>query len=319
MDAPRASVFFGELLVDIVLAGDGRATYHAGGAPANAAVAATRAAPGETGRALLVAAVGSDPAGDWLMASLTAAGVDVTCVEVVAGHRTSLALTADVGATNERFWFYRDADILISPRLVAAVPELIGCLTYGSLSTCDPDSQLVDALESLKLRTRRARRPILLDLNYRASLWPSPLEFGHRMRPEVAGSTVVKANRREAALVVGGEDDDCGDLAHRLLALGPELVIVTDGPKGLVAVAEGVRVSKLSADPCGPASESIGTGDAITGHVARWLATCDVVDLSAPGLDAILSPAMGAARRVAAQTGSGWSLPHFPTESRVSE
>ncbi|HUD06630.1 MAG TPA: carbohydrate kinase family protein [Candidatus Saccharimonadales bacterium] len=73
---------------------------------------------------------------------------------------------------------------------------------------------------------------------------------------------VLILNREEAALVSGGNHDDLGDLFNRLHAIGPRIVVITDGPNGAYACDGNQRFKMpLYPDP-GPPVERTGAGDA---------------------------------------------------------
>jgi ribokinase len=75
-------------------------------------------------------------------------------------------------------------------------------------------------------------------------------------------SAILILNREEAALVGGGMHDDINDLFDKLHALGPQVVVITDGPKGAFA-SDGTQRLKmpLYPDPK-PPFERTGAGDA---------------------------------------------------------
>jgi sugar/nucleoside kinase (ribokinase family) len=75
-------------------------------------------------------------------------------------------------------------------------------------------------------------------------------------------TSVLVLNREEAALVGGGNPDDVHDLMDKLHALGPQVVVVTDGPDGAYASDGHQRLKMpLYPDPA-PPYERTGAGDA---------------------------------------------------------
>jgi ribokinase len=75
-------------------------------------------------------------------------------------------------------------------------------------------------------------------------------------------SAILILNREEAAMVSGGKHDDLNDLFDRLHALGPQVVVITDGPKGAYASDGSQRLQMpLYPDPK-PPLERTGAGDA---------------------------------------------------------
>ncbi len=84
----------------------------------------------------------------------------------------------------------------------------------------------------------------------------------HRLARIYKRSEVLILNREEAALVGGGNHNDVPDLIRHLHALGPKIVVVTDGPDGAYA-SDGENRFKmpLYPDPH-PPYERTGAGDA---------------------------------------------------------
>jgi len=89
---------------------------------------------------------------------------------------------------------------------------------------------------------------------------------------------VLILNREEAASVSGGNHDDVHDLISRLHALGPEIVVVTDGPNGAYA-SDGQKGYKmpLYPDPA-PPFERTGAGDAFASTFIAALAKGNTIE-----------------------------------------
>jgi sugar/nucleoside kinase (ribokinase family) len=69
-------------------------------------------------------------------------------------------------------------------------------------------------------------------------------------------------NREEAALVGGGDVKNVHDLFDKLHALGPKIILISDGPKGAYASGpEGRLFMPIYPDPAPPV-ERTGAGDA---------------------------------------------------------
>lgn len=84
-------------------------------------------------------------------------------------------------------------------------------------------------------------------------------------------SEIVILNREEAAFVSGGKVEDLHDLFNRLHALGPKIVIITDGPAGAYASDGERRYSMpLYPDPAPPV-ERTGAGDAFASTLVAAL------------------------------------------------
>jgi sugar/nucleoside kinase (ribokinase family) len=84
-------------------------------------------------------------------------------------------------------------------------------------------------------------------------------------------SEILILNREEAALVGGGDHSNIDDLFDHLHALGPHIVIITDGPKGAYASDGQNRLSMpLYPDPAPPVDRT-GAGDAFASTLVAAL------------------------------------------------
>ncbi len=73
---------------------------------------------------------------------------------------------------------------------------------------------------------------------------------------------VLVCNREEAVRIGGGDHEDVADLITGLHALGPEVVVVTDGPRGAFASDGKVRVALPIFPDAAPPRDRTGAGDA---------------------------------------------------------
>lgn len=93
-----------------------------------------------------------------------------------------------------------------------------------------------------------------------------------RLKALYKRTEVLILNREEATFVSGGNHDDFNDLFDRLHALGPRIVVITDGPKGAYASDGQNRYSMpLYPDPQPPV-ERTGAGDAFASTFVAALA-----------------------------------------------
>jgi sugar/nucleoside kinase (ribokinase family) len=84
----------------------------------------------------------------------------------------------------------------------------------------------------------------------------------HRLRRLYQRTAVLILNREEAVLVGGGKHEDMNDLLDKLHELGPQVVVITDGPAGAYA-SDGTKRLRmpLYPDPAAPVDRT-GAGDA---------------------------------------------------------
>ena len=85
-------------------------------------------------------------------------------------------------------------------------------------------------------------------------------------------SEILILNREEAVTVGGGNHEDIDDLFNHLHALGPHLVVITDGPHGAYASDGDNRFAMpLYPDPAPPVDRT-GAGDAFASTLVAALA-----------------------------------------------
>lgn len=85
-----------------------------------------------------------------------------------------------------------------------------------------------------------------------------------RLKRIYARTEVFACNREEAVYITGGHYDDLNDLFDRCHALGPKIVVISDGPKGSYA-SDGENRFKMPIYPdIAPPVERTGAGDAFT-------------------------------------------------------
>lgn len=266
-----ALVSLGEALVDLVpmrpgasvAAADGFAKV-AGGAPANVAAGVARLG----GDARLVAKVGCDELGDYLVTALADAGVDTRWTVRDAGAQTALALVSLDPSSASAFAFYGEpaAHWRLAPDDIdEAVMAGAACLHLGSITLAREPSRAA-SLRALDLA--RARGTLVsFDPNYRAALWPSPAAAREAIAAVIGRAHLVKLSRAELELLA--PDSDPAALA------GPatRLVVITDGaagaelwaPQGRTAWRE--QVPAFAVD----AVDQTGAGDAFVAAMLRSL------------------------------------------------
>lgn len=245
---------------------DGQQTFSksVGGSPTNVAVAAARLGH----RAGIATKVGDDAFGAYVRARLGEWGVDTTYVGVQPGAQTPLALAALEPPETPQVAFYRGpaapdttlttddvpADVVRGVRLLWISQ---GSLAQGTTATT--------CLDWLALRGRADHT--VLDLDYRAALWPDRDAARARAAEAIALSTVVVGNREECEVAVGtGEPDAAADA---LLDAGVSLAIVKLGADGalLATPSQRWRIAPIPISVvCG-----LGAGDAFGGALCHGL------------------------------------------------
>ncbi len=86
----------------------------------------------------------------------------------------------------------------------------------------------------------------------------------HRLKKVYERADILAVNREEATSISGGHHSDIHDLLNKLHALGPKIVVISDGHAGAYA-SDGLSVYKMPIYPDPkPPYERTGAGDAFT-------------------------------------------------------
>lgn len=91
-------------------------------------------------------------------------------------------------------------------------------------------------------------------------------------------SYIVVMNREEAVDVTGKSYDSLADLAEGLHELGPEVVVITDGPNGSYASYEGKLVQIPNYPDPAPPLDRTGAGDAFASTIVAALAQGETIE-----------------------------------------
>jgi sugar/nucleoside kinase (ribokinase family) len=208
----------------------------------------------------LVTNVGGDRHGIEMIHALHEGGVDTRFVRVNPGRSSNY---------HYALWYDDDRTILTRheeydyhwPHLRPA--EVPRWLYFSSVSehALDYHDQLVDWVTD-QPGTKLAFQPGTFQLE----AGPDRLARLYRL------ADVVIVNREEAAVITGGNHEDVADLLDRLHDLGPETVVITDGPAGAYASDGSMRLSMPAYPDPGPACERTGAGDAFASAFVGSLA-----------------------------------------------
>lgn len=234
-----------------------------GGSPTNVAIAAARLGH----HAAVVTKVGDDALGGYVRRQLSDWGVDTAYVGTGAGQ-TPVVLAALDPPEDPQIVFYRgaaapDTQVTVDDVPAEAIDECrVLWVSFGALaqgSTADTCREW--------LTQRQRRGDVVLDLDYRPSMWPDS-DTAHEVAFDaVRQATVVVGNRAECDIAVAETDPDRA--ADALLAEGVRLAIVKKGGDGvLLATAE----DRWTVPPvpirvlCG-----LGAGDAFGGALLHGL------------------------------------------------
>lgn len=257
----------GEALIDFIpdrkgvalknVEGFGRA---AGGAPANVACAVSKLG----GKSSFIGMLGQDAFGDFLLDTLTGAGVDTRFVFRTSEALTTLAFVSLKEDGNRDFSFYRNpgADMLLTEEQVADIP-------FGQediLHYCSVD--LIEA--PVKQAHRRVIRSITeqggtvsFDPNVRLPLWPNPEACRRAILEFLPLSHILKISDEELAFITGIADEE--QALASLFTGNVRHVLYTRGAAGSTWVSREDKVSVPGAKA--DTVDTTGAGDAFIGAV----------------------------------------------------
>ena len=282
----------GEALIDLVLDPVSR-TYdpRPGGSPFNVAVGLARLGT----PTCLMARMADNAFGRQLRAHATAEGVDVSAAPL-AVEPTTLAVVAIDENAQPTYDFYVNgtADWQWTESEMALLPLTTEVLHTGSIAAWTaPGSDLLHALAT----DARSGGTVLVsyDPNVRPLLLGDALAARRVIERSVATAHVVKASSEDLAWLY--PDQPLGEVAAEWLALGPFLVVVTDGPRGATAWRRDTDPVHQPGRPTAVV-DTVGAGDAFTsallsGLVRRQLhSPAAVASLTTGDLLAVLTEAV---------------------------
>jgi ribokinase len=208
----------------------------------------------------LAANVGSDTQGRDIIAALEKNGVDSRFVHINPGHSSNYHYV---------LWYKEERTILIKheeydyhwPRFrVIDIPRWIyfSSISEHAMEYHDQISAWLESHPSVKL----AFQPGTFQI-----------EAGtKRLKKIYERSEVLAVNREEATTISGGDHHDMDDLFNKLHALGPKIVLISDGHAGAYASDGQMRWKMpIYPDPK-PPFERTGAGDAFTSTFVAALA-----------------------------------------------
>ena len=214
----------------------------------------------------LVANVGGDAAGREIIQTLDNADVDTRFVKINPRKKSNYHYV---------LWYKEERTILINheeykyhwPHLrKTEMPRWIyfSSISKNALEFHDEMMESLDRHAEIKL----AFQPGTFQMEAGAE----------RLAHVYRRAELVAVNREEAVYVTGGNYDDIHDLFNRLHALGPRIVLISDGPKGSYA-SDGENRFKMPIYPDPkPPVERTGAGDAFTSTFVAAIIKGNTVD-----------------------------------------
>ncbi|MBA2260919.1 MAG: 5-dehydro-2-deoxygluconokinase [Acidobacteria bacterium] len=242
---------------------------YVGGCPTNVSVGTRRLGL----RSALLTAVGTDQVGDFVLAFLRNEGVDVDSVPRIPERRTSAALLTIQPPDCFPLTFYRDncADLALTIEDVRRAPVDGSRVLFVTGTGLSADPSRTATLFAAEHAAARGTT-VVVDIDYRAGLWPSAEAFGTNVRPLLARAGLAIGTEDEVCAASGQDDARAG--AGRLLEAGLPVLILKRGGDGAAVYRRGgepVAVPPFVVDVL----NVLGAGDAfasgfIYGYVNGW-------------------------------------------------
>ena len=279
------SVFcFGEVLIDFqpiapcAKSQTARYEQHAGGAPANVAVAV--AALG--GKAEFVGTLSTDPFSDFLLDSLRHANVATNHIQRTGAAPTALAFVTLDENGERSFSFYRSpaADLLFRESRLPAKAFAKASIFHACSNSLTEEGIAQGTLACMR-RAREAGALVSFDMNLRPALWPTGVDPGPRIRAALALADVVKLSAEELAFLTAHAGSESAAL-DAILSETAQLVLLTNGARPIRWFARGNHgtLDTYAVETI----DSTAAGDAFSGGILFALADIGIDALSLPDL-----------------------------------
>lgn len=283
-------VVVGDALID-ELRDDSGVREFVGGAALNVAVGLARLGVPAT----LIAMLGDDEPATRIRRYLADFGVELIATPSLLG--TARAVSERTGGGEPNYVFNEAAQkrrIRFADREREAMAEadlvVVSCVAFDD---AEQATELAEAIAAAAARAEaggRAAASLAVDPNPRSGMMHDPAEFVRGFERLAAGAALVKVGEDDAALLY---DDRLDALRARLVDLGAQAVLATEGAGGATLEAGGVVVTRPISNLPGRIVDTMGAGDAA--FAATVAALVEATPTDADGWAAVLQSAMDTA------------------------
>ena len=257
----------GEALIDMLPrttpAGEAAFAPYAGGAVFNTAIAIGRlGAPSG-----FLSGLSSDLFGDLLRRTLAESHVGTAPAHISPRPTTLAFVRLSDGHATYTFYDENTAGRTLSPSDLPTLGPEVQALFFGGISLVgEPAAHAYEALQAREA----ASRVTMLDPNIRPSFVTDEAGYRARISRMIATADIVKLSDEDLRWLEGS--GDTAALARSLLAQGPNLVCITEGPKGAAAYTKRHAVPVEA--PRVTVADTVGAGDTFNAGVltALWRA-----------------------------------------------
>lgn len=269
---------FGEALIDFIPTDNTASQYLPlpGGAPANVAVAYSKLG----GSSFFAGGLSKDDLGQKLSHDLTQFGVKQDFVEL-RDESTALVLVTLDSDGERSFNFYREntADTQYSLDTLKRIDWREMDIMHFCSNTLTTELMYQHTEYALK-KAKESNTLISFDVNVRAQLWQDMTQLTERVEVAAQYANLIKVSKEEAEYLADLSDTPYPTYLQKLLALGPKLIIVTDGPNEIKLLS-----SDFQAETKVPTIKAVDTTAAGDSFIAGFLkAISDLTSLDETSL-----------------------------------
>lgn len=250
---------------------------HVGGAVLNTAVALGRLGV-PTG---LITGLSSDPFGLMIKTALAASRVS-TAHAVHNDRNTTLAFVhLENGQATYSFYDDNTATRKITTADLKTLPHDTEAIFFGGISLCNPP--VADTLVELAL-AQPADKLVMIDPNIRPNFITDKTAYSSRLKSLLVRADIVKLSDDDINWLIEG-NASLVEKGHAVLAMGPKLLLLTQGSSGATALIKGRKPVHVAATKV-EIIDTVGAGDTFN---AACLATLRAEDALAPSVLETLS------------------------------
>ncbi|MEI8178918.1 carbohydrate kinase [Aestuariivirga sp.] len=245
----------------------------------------------------LFTGLSTDFFGDMLRDGLKTSKVSLAYIK--DWERPSTLAFVKLSKGHARYSFFDDnsAGRMLTRRDLPILQKKVQALHFGSISLIpEPGGDTLEALMKREAKTR----VICLDPNIRPGMIKDRRRHVARLNRMIAMADIVKVSDEDVAWMTG--KDDAKAAARKWLKLGPEVVVVTRGGKGVEAFTAQGSMSMAAQKV--KVADTVGAGDTFTAGLLTALRAMKLLDkkkLSVLAADD-LALALGFAAKAAAIT-----------------
>jgi fructokinase len=194
-------------------------------------------------------------------------------------QNTTLAFVKTEKGKEPVYVFYSEGTAgcsLIAGDLPKKLPPDTRCIAFGSIAmTVEPVASTIEAMiqrENALQGIGKDPPVISFDPNVRPFMIKDKKAYTRQFEKCVAASTIAKISAADFEYVYPGLELE--KALHKIIAMGPRMVISTQGPKGAVAMLrrnDGSIVRASAPVVNLPVIDTIGAGDTFHGAFLSWL------------------------------------------------